>query len=72
MTVHPEMMDIVRKMTDRLVAEGAVAVMLMGSHVRGDAHAQSDIDLPSARDRATRWNGTMGTLCRCHGNLLKA
>ena len=38
-------MKIARGVTRELVRDGAAAVVLMGSHVRGDAHAYSDIDL---------------------------
>jgi hypothetical protein len=50
MPVHPDILDIVSIITDRLVGEGAVAVMLMGSHVRGDAHPHSDIDMVAIGD----------------------
>jgi len=51
-------MRIARSITRELAAGAARAVVLTGSHVRGDAHAHSDIDLivivrrrPSAEDR---------------------
>ena len=44
-TVHPDVLDIACRIAERASGEGAVAVMLVGSHVRGEAHEQSDIDL---------------------------
>ena len=37
--------DVVREAAAALVAQGAEAVVLVGSEARGDAHARSDIDL---------------------------
>jgi hypothetical protein len=38
-------MEVARAETDKLIEQGAVAVMLTGSHARGDAHPESDLDL---------------------------
>ncbi len=42
---EPQIVDLARAVTSDLVAEGAQAVVLVGSHVRGDATELSDIDL---------------------------
>jgi predicted nucleotidyltransferase len=36
---------IARNVSLRLVEEGAEAVVLMGSYARGDAYAESDLDI---------------------------
>jgi predicted nucleotidyltransferase len=36
---------IARDISDKLVGEGAEAVVLMGSYARGDAYAESDLDI---------------------------
>jgi predicted nucleotidyltransferase len=41
----PQIADLARTVATELVAEGARAVVLAGSHVRGDATELSDIDL---------------------------
>jgi hypothetical protein len=41
----PEVTRVARKVARRLVKEGAVAVTLVGSRVRGDFYAESDIDI---------------------------
>lgn len=41
----PQIADLARTVATELVAEGARAVALAGSHVRGDATELSDIDL---------------------------
>jgi len=38
-------MRVARKVTRRLISEGAVAVVLTGSRVRGDFYSESDIDV---------------------------
>ena len=53
-------MRIARAVTRDLAAHGAIAVVMTGSHARGDAHAASDVDLvtmvakkPRDEDRRT-------------------
>ncbi len=43
--VDSEVMQAVQKIAERLMGEGARAVLLLGSHVRGDAYGESDIDI---------------------------
>jgi hypothetical protein len=50
--IDPAILEIAREVTCELVARGAAAVVLMGSHARGDAHALSDIDMPAISDAA--------------------
>jgi hypothetical protein len=56
--IDPRILRIARAITRDLAGGGAVAVVMTGSHVRGDAHASSDLDLiaivqkkPSDADR---------------------
>ncbi len=43
--ISPNVVRIARAVARELVGDGASAVVLMGSHARGDAHEHSDIDL---------------------------
>jgi hypothetical protein len=43
--IDPKIMRIARAVTRDLAAHGAIAVVMTGSHARGDAHASSDLDL---------------------------
>lgn len=43
--LNPQVLILANRIADRLMAEGARAVMLTGSHVRGDAHRESDVDI---------------------------
>jgi len=43
--VDADVLAVAMTCADELVAAGARAVLLVGSHARGDAHAESDIDL---------------------------
>ena len=45
MTVDPEVLRIAQQMAKEMIANGAMATVLMGSHLRGEAHAESDVDL---------------------------
>ena len=45
MNVHPAVFEIAHEFADEMAAQGAMATLLMGSHVRGEAHAESDVDL---------------------------
>ena len=56
--IDPKIMRLARGVTRELVDGGAIAVVMTGSHVRGDAHSASDLDLiaivptkPSDEDR---------------------
>jgi hypothetical protein len=55
-------MQTARRLARELVAEGASAVVLTGSHVTGTAHPHSDIDLIAlfARARNDRWRAKWG------------
>jgi hypothetical protein len=44
-TIDPHVLRIARTITRDAITAGASAVVLAGSHVRGDPHAHSDIDL---------------------------
>lgn len=48
--VDPNALDIAQACARELVVAGARAVVLVGSHARGDAHAESDIDLHAIGD----------------------
>jgi hypothetical protein len=48
--IDPAILVIAREVTSELVARGATAVVLMGSHARGDAHPLSDLDMPAISD----------------------
>ncbi len=48
--IEPAILVIAREVTSELVARGATAVVLMGSHARGDGHPLSDLDLPAISD----------------------
>ena len=52
MRVDADVMRIARAATRDAIKTGARAVVLAGSHVRGDAHAYSDIDLIAILPRA--------------------
>lgn len=43
--VNPGVLEIARELAAEMRTRGATAAVLMGSHVRGDAHPESDIDL---------------------------
>ena len=43
--VNPEVLRIAQNVTKEMISTGALAAVMMGSHVRGEAHANSDIDL---------------------------
>src|SRR4051812_19192452 len=43
--VDPQVMEIAREQAQRAARQGSAATILAGSHTRGDAHAESDIDL---------------------------
>lgn len=43
--VDPAALRVARRIARGLIRDGARAVVLTGSHARGDAHAESDIDL---------------------------
>jgi hypothetical protein len=43
--IDPKIMRIARAVTRDVVAGGAIAVVMTGSHARRDAHASSDLDL---------------------------
>lgn len=43
--VDPEVMRVASRLASELTEQGAQAVILGGSHARGDAHPESDIDL---------------------------
>jgi hypothetical protein len=43
--VNPEVLLIAQQMAEEMSANGAVATVLMGSHVRGEEHSGSDVDL---------------------------
>src|SRR2546426_12847753 len=51
--VDRRVLSISEKISRRLVAEGAVSVVLAGSWVRGDAHDGSDIDLWAVGKKST-------------------
>src|SRR3989442_12783834 len=51
--VDRRVLSISEKISRRLVAEGAVSVVLAGSWVRGDAHEGSDIDLWAVGKKST-------------------
>ncbi|MDQ3328186.1 MAG: nucleotidyltransferase domain-containing protein [Chloroflexota bacterium] len=46
-SIDPAVLEIARGVTRELVARGATAVVLLGSHARGDAHPLSDLDMPA-------------------------
>lgn len=48
--IEPAILVIAREVTSEFVARGATAVVLMGSHARGDAHPLSDLDIPAISD----------------------
>jgi hypothetical protein len=55
MRVSPEVLDLAHKMACEMAAQGAEAVLLMGSQVRGDPYSESDIDLrPIGEDREAK------------------
>lgn len=43
--INPEVLNLVHEMAHELASQGAKAVLLTGSHVRGDAYPESDIDI---------------------------
>ncbi len=43
--LHQEALEVARSLVPRLVAQGAEAVVLTGSHARGTAHRHSDVDV---------------------------
>ncbi|MEW6754661.1 MAG: nucleotidyltransferase domain-containing protein [Candidatus Latescibacterota bacterium] len=43
--MNPVVLRIAQDLAREMAAEGAAATVLMGSHVRGEAHGESDIDL---------------------------
>ncbi len=44
-SIDPEVLNLAHEMAREKIAQGARAVLLMGSHVRGDSYSESDIDL---------------------------
>lgn len=43
--IEPAVWDVVRALAETYIEHSALAVALTGSHARGDAHAESDVDL---------------------------
>jgi hypothetical protein len=43
--MNSEVLHIAQQLAVEMVAKGALATVLMGSHVRGEAHVESDIDI---------------------------
>ncbi|MEX0750435.1 MAG: nucleotidyltransferase domain-containing protein [Dehalococcoidia bacterium] len=62
---------VARRVARDLHDDGALAVLLTGSHATGTAHAQSDIDLIAvyARPRRERWHATWA-ISRRDGHLV--
>jgi len=46
----PELLNLVRGMARELASQGARAVLLTGSHVRGEAYPESDVDILAIGD----------------------
>ncbi len=46
-SIDPAVLEIAQDVTRELLARGATAVILLGSHARGDAHPLSDLDMPA-------------------------
>jgi predicted nucleotidyltransferase len=48
-------LQVAQMETKELIEQGAEAVILTGSHARGDAHPESDIDLRVVGDGPSSW-----------------
>ena len=63
------MLQVSRAMALRLEGQGAEAVVLLGSRVRGDAYKESDIDVhaigrgPHSKHRLERYHGYLVSVC---------
>jgi predicted nucleotidyltransferase len=55
MAVHPDILQLAQAMAQEMAVRGAVAALLGGSHARGEAHSESDIDLTFIGRDATGW-----------------
>jgi hypothetical protein len=74
--VEPHLQALVAHVAAELAAQGAVAVLLIGSHARGDAYAESDVDIIAIGQdgawRLERREGYLVSLNRSSAESLRA
>ena len=58
--MDPEIRQVVKEFSSRLVAQGAKATLLTGSHARGQARPDSDVDIFAVGDGPSGWMEIVG------------